>query len=108
MILYNIICVLLSVVATGLLFYGVWVADHMYSYVENWYVLQGLALYTISKNVELLDTLFMILRRKWRQVSFLHVSYNRYIRFPELVYCLYLVSICNIYTTFLLLEEENC
>jgi len=74
MFLYNIVCVLLSVVATALLFYGAWKADHVYSYVENWYVVQGLALYTISKNVELLDTVFMILRYKWRQVSFLHVS----------------------------------
>ena len=33
-------------------------------------------MYTISKNVELLDTMFMILRQRWRQISFLHVFHH--------------------------------
>ena len=79
MLPYNIICVGLSAVSTFYLFYGAWLGDHMYSYKENDAVIYGMAMYTISKNVELLDTVFMILRHKYRQVSFLHVSIVRWL-----------------------------
>ena len=76
MIVYNIICVLLSVVASALLVLGALTGDGMYSFKENSYVSHGLCVYTISKNVELLDTMFMILRQRWRQISFLHVFHH--------------------------------
>ncbi|XP_057309923.1 elongation of very long chain fatty acids protein 4-like [Hydractinia symbiolongicarpus] len=76
MIVYNIVCVLLSVVAAGLLFYGAIISGAVYAFTENYYVKTGLMVYTVSKNVELLDTLFMILRHKWRQISFLHVFHH--------------------------------
>ena len=79
MLPYNIVCVGLSAVSTFYLFYGAWLGDHMYSYKENDAVIYGMAMYTISKNVELLDTVFMILRHKYRQVSFLHVSIVRWL-----------------------------
>ena len=74
MLPYNIVCVGLSAVSTFYLFYGAWLGDHIYSFKENDAVIYGMAMYTISKNVELLDTVFMILRHRYRQVSFLHVS----------------------------------
>lgn len=76
MIVYNIACVVLSVASTGYLFYGALVGKDIYIFEENEYCITGLALYTISKNVELLDTVFMILRQRWRQVSFLHVFHH--------------------------------
>eukprot|EP00111_Clytia_hemisphaerica_P001484 TCONS_00004261-protein len=76
MIPYNIICVLLSLAATFLLFYGAFLGSHLYAYEENQYIVYGMAIYTISKNVELLDTVFMILRHKYRQISFLHVFHH--------------------------------
>ena len=74
MLPYNIVCVVLSVISTFYCFYGAMLGEHLYSFKENSAVVYGLAFYTISKNVELLDTVFMILRHKYRQVSFLHVS----------------------------------
>lgn len=76
MVIYNIFCVLLSFVAAFLLIYGAIASGKIYAMEENEFVRQGLMVYTISKNVELLDTIFMILRQRWRQVSFLHVSDN--------------------------------
>ena len=91
MLPYNIVCVGLSAVSTFYLFYGAWLGDHMYSYKENDAVIYGMAMYTISKNVELLDTVFMILRHKYRQVSFLHVSIVRwlFILMFEIVVCMH-------------------
>ena len=37
----------------------------------------GLLVYLVSKYIELLDTIFMVLRQKQRQISFLHVSKKR-------------------------------
>jgi len=76
MIVYNIICVILSCASAGLLFYGAYDTGEVYGFVENYYVERGFMVYTLSKNVELLDTVFMILRHKWRQVSFLHVFHH--------------------------------
>ena len=76
MVIYNIFCVFLSFVAAFLLIYGAIGSGKIYAMEENEFVRQGLMVYTISKNVELLDTIFMILRQRWRQVSFLHVSGN--------------------------------
>lgn len=74
MIVYNVICVGLSMASTALLFYGALASGKLYDFVTNKYIVDGLALYTLCKNVELLDTIFMIVRKKWRQISFLHVS----------------------------------
>lgn len=76
MIIYNIICVILSIAATGLCAYGAVIPGEIYAFKENWYTKTGLLVYTFSKNFELLDTLFMILRQRWRQISFLHVFHH--------------------------------
>ncbi len=44
-------------------------------HTEGW-LRHGLFVYWISKFVELLDTVYMILRHKSRQISFLHVWHH--------------------------------
>ena len=76
MLIYNIVCVLLSAASTILLWWGNVAAGAMYGYDTNAYIQYGLMIYAISKNVELLDTVFMILRHRYRQISFLHVFHH--------------------------------
>jgi hypothetical protein len=45
-------------------------------------------LFYISKFVELLDTVFFIMRKKFNQVTFLHVFHHGSLKENEYVYCL--------------------
>ena len=60
-----------------LLSYGIGLDGNIYtSLASNPYVSYGLFVYWITKYYELLDTVFMLLRHKIRQMSFLHVFHH--------------------------------
>ena len=77
LIMYNMICGVTSVYTSAGFIYVMATMDmniHAYKPVER---LQSfMILYWQTKIVELLDTVFMILRHKSRQVSFLHVYHH--------------------------------
>lgn len=77
LILHNFICWTLSVYAVVTLTLGLWEAGDLFlmEHTESW-LRHGLFVYWISKFVELMDTIYMILRHKSRQISFLHVWHH--------------------------------
>ena len=80
MVVYNFFCSMMSFysllyIAKALTADGVSVFDMS----DNLQVKQGFYVYLITKYLELLDTIFMMLRHKQRQISFLHVSFDEFI-----------------------------
>lgn len=77
LIIHNILCCALSIAAAAIGSYGLWLSNNILV-IENGndYVKQAAFIYWIGKIVELCDTLFMILRHKKRQISFLHVFHH--------------------------------
>ena len=65
MSLYSIVCIVRALTADGV---------SMFDMAHNPLVKQAFFVYWMTKYIELLDTIFMMLRHKQRQVSFLHVS----------------------------------
>ena len=65
MSLYSIVCIVQALTADGV---------SMFDMAHNPLVKQAFFVYWMTKYIELLDTIFMMLRHKQRQVSFLHVS----------------------------------
>ena len=77
LIIHNSVCVLLSIVSMVTLLLGLWEEKSIVklTYSEG-YLRHGLWIYWISKYYELLDTVFMLLRHRFRQMSFLHVFHH--------------------------------
>ncbi|XP_064389867.1 very long chain fatty acid elongase 7-like [Halichondria panicea] len=77
LILHNFVCWILSVYSLATLVFGLWEVGDIFlmEHTEGW-LRHGLFVYWISKFVELLDTVYMILRHKSRQISFLHVWHH--------------------------------
>ena len=75
---HNVICVrLLSTVSLVNLVIGLWDVGTLVKIIEtNEKLRLGLWIYWISKYYELLDTVFMLLRHRLRQMSFLHVFHH--------------------------------
>ena len=74
MLLHNVVCVTMSLASLLLLCYGLFDSGCFFQMKYNEFVKTGMFVYLLSKYVELLDTVFMILRHKQRQITFLHVS----------------------------------
>ena len=73
---YNYICSFTSVVTMVLMIAGMVQSGSIYLKESVPVIETAFLLYWIVKNVELLDTVFMILRHKRRQISFLHVYHH--------------------------------
>ena len=77
LVLHNINCVILSVLSLILLSTGMWSEKSIFKLESTSEVTSmGLYVYWLSKYYELLDTVFMVLRHKSRQISFLHVFHH--------------------------------
>ena len=77
LILHNVICVTLSAASAVTLTLGLWdVGTILKINDSNVFLRRGLWIYWISKYYELLDTVFMLLRHRLRQMSFLHVFHH--------------------------------
>lgn len=82
LVLHNLLCCVLSLVSLTLLLVGLWEVTTQFSDI---YMLEHLSdttlnkaflLCWISKLFELTDTVYMVLRHKRRQISFLHVWHH--------------------------------
>jgi len=69
MLIYNAVAIVLSTVTAAMFL-------HSMVFNSEKYLLLGLQIFWASKIVELLDTFFMLVRRKYDQVSFLHVYHH--------------------------------
>ena len=77
LIVHNTVCCILSATVFVIGGIGLALSDDILSIQQgNSYILLSLCIYWVSKNVELLDTVFMLLRHRKRQVSFLHVFHH--------------------------------
>ncbi len=77
LILHNTICVALSAASAITLTIGLWDVGTVVKITDtNVLLRRGLWIYWISKYYELLDTVFMLLRHRLRQMSFLHVFHH--------------------------------
>ncbi|EDO37426.1 predicted protein, partial [Nematostella vectensis] len=78
LVLYNLLCSVLSlysfvIIAKHYVQNGV---ESLFRMEVNQSIKQALLVYWATKNIELLDTVFMILRHRQRQISFLHVYHH--------------------------------
>ena len=77
LIFHNFACCGLSIASAAIGFYGLLTSDSILVIADgNEYIKHALHIYWIGKILELCDTLFMILRHKMRQISFLHVFHH--------------------------------
>ncbi|XP_050393077.1 elongation of very long chain fatty acids protein 1 [Patella vulgata] len=76
LILHNFGCCLVSLITLCGFLYGVYLSGSIYSKTPSSFLKLCFWLYWTTKNVELLDTVFMILRHRSRQISFLHVYHH--------------------------------
>nr|KAG5702772.1 hypothetical protein BaRGS_003646 [Batillaria attramentaria] len=76
LIIHNFACCLGSLVTLAGFAYSVWEAGSLYSRQQSESLTFYFWLYWMTKVVELLDTVFMVLRHKARQISFLHVYHH--------------------------------
>ena len=76
--MYNFLCSALSLYSFAVIvksFYnGGWLFT--FAMVPDADVTHAFFIYWITKHLELLDTVFMIVRHRQRQITFLHVSLN--------------------------------
>lgn len=76
LVVYNFACSLVSLYSVVFIVVGLarnW-PHSLFSRKEDPLIAHALWVYYMTKYVELLDTVFMILRHRQRQISFLHVS----------------------------------
>ncbi|XP_071953374.1 very long chain fatty acid elongase 4-like [Antedon mediterranea] len=76
MVVYNLFCSLASIGTCLAYGYGMYDIGSIFVLSSTDVLKYAFLVYWIMKNVELLDTVFMILRHKSRQVSFLHVYHH--------------------------------
>ena len=76
MIVYNYMCSALSLYTFFAFAYGIYDAPSLYSRASTSILAHVYAVYFGVKVLELLDTVFMLLRHKSRQISFLHVFHH--------------------------------
>lgn len=78
MVVYNFICALTSLYSLVYIVMSLipnW-PQSLFDTTENTYVKHAMYVYWMTKILELMDTVIMILRHRTRQISFLHVSIN--------------------------------
>ncbi|XP_059802521.1 elongation of very long chain fatty acids protein 5-like isoform X1 [Hypanus sabinus] len=76
LLFYNMACSFMSLYTTLLFLHGLSIATSIFQKELFSELQQAYFMYWLVKNVELLDTVFMILRHRSRQVSFLHVYHH--------------------------------
>lgn len=77
LVLHNIICCLASIAAISFFVPSIWLNGSVFETKPDLpYLKTGLFIYWITKYYELFDTVFMLLRHKRRQMSFLHVFHH--------------------------------
>lgn len=75
---YNFLCSALSLYSLAVVIKSFYQGGVLYTFVmvPDRDVKHAFFIYWITKHLELLDTVFMILRHRQRQITFLHVSLN--------------------------------
>ena len=75
---YNFLCSTLSLYSLAVVIKSFYQEGLLYTFamVPDPDVKHAFFIYWITKHLELLDTVFMILRHRQRQITFLHVSVN--------------------------------
>lgn len=87
LLFHNFCCSFLSIYTAASSFYGIYQQKSIFSLKPVDSLRSSFYFYWLSKNIELLDTLFIILRRKTRQLSFLHVyHHSSMVVFSEFAY----------------------
>ncbi|XP_076460330.1 very long chain fatty acid elongase 4-like [Babylonia areolata] len=76
LIVHNFACCLASVCTLGGFAYCIWQSGSLYSRQTSSTLTTFFTLYWLTKVAELLDTVFMVLRHKVRQISFLHIYHH--------------------------------
>ncbi|XP_066304980.1 very long chain fatty acid elongase 5-like [Branchiostoma lanceolatum] len=76
LVVYNLVCSALSLYSFGAFAYGVFVSPSWFHKGEVNALKHVFLLYWVTKNLELWDTIFMVLRHRRRQMSFLHVYHH--------------------------------
>ncbi|KAJ8023099.1 Elongation of very long chain fatty acids protein 4 [Holothuria leucospilota] len=76
LIIYNYGCSLANLYTLVAFIIGIYNANSIFILKSNDWLKHAFFLYWALKNFELLDTLFMILRHKQRQISFLHIYHH--------------------------------
>lgn len=73
---YNFLCSVLSLYSLGVIVKAYYQGGILYTFamVHDADVKHAFLIYWITKHLELLDTVFMIVRHRQRQITFLHVS----------------------------------
>ena len=76
--MYNFLCSALSLYSLAVVIKSFYHGGLLYTFamVPDPNVKHAFFIYWITKHLELLDTVFMILRHRQRQITFLHVSLN--------------------------------
>ena len=86
LVVYNFLCSALSLYSLAVIVKAYCQAGMLYTFamVHDASVKHAFLIYWITKYLELLDTVFMIVRHRQRQITFLHVSFNIFATsFPE-------------------------
>ncbi|XP_071952578.1 very long chain fatty acid elongase 5-like [Antedon mediterranea] len=76
MICYNVCCSVASSITGVVFIIAIYQMQSLYLMETSELLKQAYLLYWMMKNFELMDTVFMILRHKHRQISFLHVYHH--------------------------------
>ena len=76
LVVYNFTCCFLSVYTTIGFLRGIYNSGNIYLKEPREELKSVFYLYWITKNIELMDTVFMILRHRSRQITFLHVYHH--------------------------------
>ena len=76
MIIYNFACSILNGVCVILFFLGIYLKGELFTRKTNLPTKIAFNIYYFSKVFELLDTVFMVIRHKRRQITFLHVFHH--------------------------------
>lgn len=108
LIFHNFCCSIISIYTAASSFYGIYEQKSIFSLKPSDRLRISFYFYWLSKNIELLDTLFMILRRRIRQVTFLHVYHHsgmvvfsefayRYCPYPAIALPLGINSVIHIF-----------
>jgi elongation of very long chain fatty acids protein 4 len=80
MVVYNFVCSGLSLYSLTYILktYATNGVESLFKMGDDDMIKHAMFVYWVTKNIELLDTIFMILRHKQRQISFLHVSMKHF------------------------------